>query len=220
MKKYNTVFLDLDGTIIDSGEGVTSSVKYALERLGIEVADKKQLSCFIGPPLIESFKMFYGFDEQTAIKAVALYREYYTEKGIYEGYIYDGVEQMLTDLKNAGLRIVLATSKPEQFAVKILEGADLAKYFDIIAGASLDERTRSTKSQVIEYALEMANIDTPSDVIMVGDRFYDVEGAREFGIDCIGVLYGYGSREEMEKHGAAYIVSTTQQVTELLLSDN
>ncbi len=217
MKKYSTVLFDLDGTIVDSGQGVTNSVAYALEKFGIEVEDKSTLKRFIGPPLIYSFKTFYGFDDEQAHLAVKYYREYYTEKGIFEGYIYKGVKELLKELSEAKIKIVLATSKPEEFAKKILEGAGIIQYFDYVAGATMDESTRSTKIQVLEYALKEASIDTSSGVIMIGDRFYDIEGAHHFGIDCIAVLYGYGSKEEFEKYGADYIFDTPEQVSNLLL---
>ena len=217
MKKYSTVLFDLDGTIIDSGEGVTNSVSYALKKFGIEIEDKSTLSKFIGPPLIYSFKTFYGFDDEKAKLAIEHYREYYQEKGIFEGYIYDGVEQLLCDLKKAGKKIVLATSKPEIFAKRILEKASLIKYFDFVAGATLDESTRITKIDVLEYAIKEANIDTVDDVVMIGDRFYDIEGAHNFGIDCIAVLYGYGERDEFEKYGAEYIFDTPEQISKFLV---
>lgn len=216
MENYTTILFDLDGTIVDSGEGVTNSVVYALGKLGIELEDKSTLSRFIGPPLVYSFKTFYGFDDEGAMRAIELYREYYTTKGILEGYIYDGIEALLKLLKNAKKRLILATSKPEIFAKQILDDAGLTKYFDFIAGASMDEKTRNTKEAVLEYAIKEANIDTSSS-IMVGDRFYDIEGARAFGMDCIGVLYGYGSKQELESHGAKYIAKTPREVAEILL---
>lgn len=219
MIKYTTVLFDLDGTIIDSGEGVTNSVSYALERLGVEVKEKCALTRFIGPPLVYSFKNFYGFDEETTTKAISLYREYYTDKGITEGYIYEGTEELLKTLKSANKRLILATSKPELFAKRILDDAGLSKYFDFIAGASLDEKTRHTKEQVIEYAIKEASIDTSSS-IMVGDRFYDIEGARAYGMPCIGVTYGYGAREELEKYKALYIAEKPEDVAEFLLKNH
>lgn len=216
MKKYSTVLFDLDGTIIDSGEGVTNSVAYALERLGIAVNDKSTLKRFIGPPLIYSFMTFYGFDREKALLAIEYYREYYQDKGIFEGYIYNGVEALLSDLKQKGKRIILATSKPEVFAKRILERAGIIKYFDFVGGATLDETTRNTKIDVLEYVIKEANIDTVDDVIMIGDRFYDIEGAHNFGIDCIAVLYGYGARDEFEKYGAEYIFETPEQISEFL----
>lgn len=217
MKKYSVVLFDLDGTIIDSGEGVTNSVAYALKKFGIEVEDKSALSKFIGPPLIYSFKTFYGFDDEKAKLAIEYYREYYQDKGIFEGYIYEGVEELLDDLKRAGKKIILATSKPEAFAKRILEKASLIKYFDFVAGATLDESTRITKIDVLEYALKEAKIDTVDDVIMIGDRFYDIEGAHNFGIDCLAVLYGYGARDEFEKYGAEYIFEAPAQISKFLV---
>ena len=218
MKNYNTVLFDLDGTLFDSGEGVKNSVVYALDKFGIKVEDRDALGCFIGPPLTVSFKTFYGFNEENADRGVAFYREYYKEKGIFEGYVYDGIEECLKRLKESGKRIVVATSKPEIFAKKILEKFGIDKYFDFIAGATIDERTRSTKNQIIEYAMESCNIDTPEDVIMVGDRLFDIEGAKHFGMECIAVLYGYGSREEFLQYGADYIVETPRDVADLLLN--
>lgn len=217
MKKYSVVLFDLDGTIIDSGEGVTNSVAYALKKFGIEVEDKSTLSKFIGPPLIYSFKTFYGFDDEKAKLAIEYYREYYQDKGIFEGDIYEGVEELLCNLKKAGKKIILATSKPEAFAKRILEKASLIKYFDFVAGATLDESTRITKIDVLEYALKEAKIDTVDDVIMIGDRFYDIEGAHNFGIDCLAVLYGYGARDEFEKYGAEYIFETPAQISKFLV---
>ena len=216
-KKYSVVLFDLDGTIVDSGEGVTNSVTYALNKFGITVDDKKSLSKFIGPPLIYSFKTFYGFDEEKALTAIEYYREYYTAKGILEGYVYDGVENLFRDLKNAGMRLILATSKPEEFARRIMKNAHLDTYFEYMAGASMDEKTRNSKIEVIEYALKTANIDTPSEVVMVGDRFYDIEGAHHFGIDCIAVEYGYGNREEFEKFNADYIAKPPLDVSKILI---
>ncbi|MBO5374338.1 MAG: HAD-IA family hydrolase [Clostridia bacterium] len=216
MKKYSKVLFDLDGTIIDSGEGVTNSVAYALEKFGIVVEDKHTLECFIGPPLIYSFMTFYGFDEQKANKAIEYYREYYTEKGIFEGYIYDGIEALLKKLKKAEKTVILATSKPEIFAKRILDKAGLSKYFDYIAGASLDEKTRTTKIEVLDYVIKECKIDTES-AIMIGDRFYDIEGARAFGIPCVAVLYGYGSAEEFKKYEAEYIVDKAENIAEILI---
>ena len=217
MKKYTTVFFDLDGTIIDSGVGVADSVGYALEKLGITVDDKSSLRKFIGPPLVYSFRTFYGMDEETVSLAIEYYREHYSKKGIFEFYVYDGVRELLAALKNANIKIVVATSKPEDFAKQILAHEGIDVYFDYIAGATMDEKTRATKEDVIEYALKACNIDTASDVIMIGDRFYDIEGARRFGMDCIAVLYGYGSREEFENHRAKYIVETANEAQKLLL---
>ena len=216
MKNYSTVFFDLDGTLVDSGEGVRNSVVYALNKFGIEVENKDSLSCFIGPPLTVSFKTFYGFDDEKADTGVAFYREYYKEKGIFEGYVYEGIEECLKRLKDAGKKIRVATSKPEVFAKMVLEKFGIAKYFDFIAGATIDEKTRSNKIEIMQYAFDSCGV-LPKDVIMVGDRLFDIEGAKHFGMECIAVLYGYGSREEFEQYGAEYIVSTPSDVADIIL---
>ena len=216
MKNYSTVFFDLDGTLVDSGEGVCNSVEYALKKFGIEVENKNSLSCFIGPPLTVSFKTFYGFDDENADRGVAYYREYYKDKGIFEGYVYDGIEETLKRLKASGKRVMVATSKPEEFAKRVLEKFGIAKYFDFIAGATMDEKTRANKIEIMQYAFDSCGA-SPSDTIMVGDRLFDIEGAKHFGMECIAVLYGYGSKEEFEKYEAEYIVETAEDVANLIL---
>ncbi len=216
MKNYSTVFFDLDGTLVDSGEGVRNSVEYALKKFGIEVENKDSLSCFIGPPLTVSFKTFYGFDDENADRGVAYYREYYKDKGIFEGYVYDGIEETLKRLKDAGKRVMVATSKPEEYAKRVLEKFGIAKYFDFIAGATMDEKTRANKIEIMQYAFDSCGV-SPSDTIMVGDRLFDIEGAKHFGMECIAVLYGYVSMEEFKRYGAEYIVETAEDVANLIL---
>ena len=216
MKNYSTVFFDLDGTLVDSGEGVRNSVEYALKKFGIEVENKDSLSCFIGPPLTVSFKTFYGFDDENADRGVAYYREYYKDKGIFEGYVYDGIEETLKRLKDAGKRVMVATSKPEEYAKRVIEKFGIAKYFDFIAGATMDEKTRANKIEIMQYAFDSCGA-SPSDTFMVGDRLFDIEGAKHFGMECIAVLYGYGSKEEFERYGAEYIVETAEDVANLIL---
>ena len=216
MKDYSTVFFDLDGTLVDSGEGVRNSVVYALKKFGIEVENKDSLSCFIGPPLVVSFKTFFGFDDENADRGVSYYREYYKDKGIFEGYVYDGIEETLKRLKAAGKRVMVATSKPEIFAKQVLEKFGIAKYFDFIAGATIDEKTRSNKIEIMQYAFDSSGA-SPEDTIMVGDRLFDIEGAKHFGMECIAVLYGYGSKEEFEQYGAEYIVGSAKDIADLIL---
>lgn len=212
---YNTIFFDLDGTLTDPGIGITNSVAYALEKWNIKVSDRTELYKFIGPPLIDSFGKYYGFSEEECRKAVMYYREYFSTKGLYENEVYEGVVQLLTKLKEAGKKLVVATSKPDKFAVTILKHFDLYKYFDFVAGASMDE-TRTKKEEVIAYALESLGIKDVSEVVMVGDREHDVLGAKVFGMDSIGVLYGYGDREELGKAGATYIVGSVEEILKLV----
>lgn len=214
-KKYSVILFDLDGTITDSGEGVTNSVIYALKKYNIEVKDRSELFRFIGPPLIDSFMTFYGFSHDKAIEATDFYRNNYRKTGIWENYVYDGIPELLKKLNEMGKRVLVATSKPEHFARQILEKHDIAKYFEYIAGANMDE-TRTKKEDVISYALETCGIKDTSEVLMVGDTKFDIIGANQFNMDSAGVLFGYGGRDEMEKEGATYICETVKALSELL----
>lgn len=208
---YEYIFVDMDGTLMDTGEGVTNSVAYALERFGIDIADRNELYKFIGPPLTESFREYCGFDEAKTNEAIAVYREYYTDKGLFECYVYDGMREALDDMNKAGKKVVLATSKPEDFAKKILEKFDLDKYFYFVAGASMDG-VRNSKSDVLRYAIEECKITDMTQILMVGDRKYDMLGAAEFDIDGLGVLFGYGDEEELRQAGAKYIVQSAHEI--------
>lgn len=212
---YRYILFDLDGTLTDPGAGITNSVAYALEKYNIIVEDKTELYKFVGPPLQESFQKFYGFSEEQSLKAVEYYREYFRVTGIYENEVYDGIEEMLFSLKKAGKHILLATSKPEEFAEKILEHFQLDKYFDYTAGAAMDG-TRVKKGEIIQYAIDHYPIERLSEAVMVGDREHDIIGARQTGIDSIGVLYGYGDDEELRKAGATYIANGVKEILKLL----
>ena len=215
IKKYDYLLFDLDGTLTDPGEGITNSVEYALKKWGIEVEDKKELYCFIGPPLSASFKKYYGFSDEDALKSVEYYREYFRDIGIFENKVYRGISETLEKLKSDGKILVLATSKPEEFAKRILERFDLAKYFDFVAGASMDE-SRNKKVDVIRYALDMAGVSDLTRAVMIGDREQDISGAILNSLDSIGVLYGYGSKEELEDAGATYIAANVEDIARLV----
>lgn len=214
---YKYVLFDLDGTLTDSSPGITNSVAYALEKFGINDYNKQDLRKFIGPPLVNSFMEFYGFDEDKALLGVEYYREYFRDRGIFENSVYEGVVPMLEMLKGDGKIVVLATSKPEEFAIRILEHFGLAKYFDYVAGASMDG-SLSKKSDVIGVAFERAGIgpDEKPEAIMVGDRRHDIEGAAINGIDSIGVLYGFGSLEELTAAGATYIAESPVSIISMV----
>ena len=216
MKDYKYLFFDLDGTLTDSSEGITKSVEYALGKFSITVADRRDLFCFIGPPLHDSFMQFYGLSDEDAYKAVEYYREVFRVNGIYENTVYDGIPELLGRLREAGKIPILATSKPEEFSRRILDYFDMAKYFDFIAGATFDS-TRITKAQVIRYALDGAGITDKSSVLMIGDRSQDVIGAHEVGIDCLGVLFGFGTRQELEEAGADHIAETVEDIGRFLI---
>ncbi len=218
MDMQRVVLFDLDGTLTDPGLGITNSVMYSLNKFGIRVEDRSELYKFIGPPLLNSFMEFYSFDEEQAEQAVIYYREYFKEKGMFENKVYDGIPELLEQMKKEKMLLVVATSKPEPFAVQILEHFNLSQYFDVIAGSDF-ENVRNTKTKVIAYALEQLAKLSSKDIsvlrkcaIMVGDRSHDVVGAKENDIQSIGVLFGYGDREELEGAGADFIVEQPSNI--------
>ena len=213
---YEYILFDLDGTLTDSALGITNSAMYSLEKCGIEVSNRSELYKFIGPPLWDSFEKYYGFSKEEANTAVEFYREYYRDKGIFENLVYDEIEDLLKTLKANNKVLIVATSKSEVFAKQILEHFDIAKYFTYIAGSNLDG-TRVKKGEVIKYALKSCNIFDLSKAIMVGDREHDIIGAKEAGINSIGVLFGYGDRNELDKAGADFIVNTVEDIGKILI---
>ena len=209
------VLFDLDGTLTDPFEGITNSVAYSLKGYGIEVADRKELSCFIGPPLYESYENYYGFSKEKAVEAVEKYREYFSVTGLFENKVYFGVEELLKDLIDKGIKVVLATSKPEIFAKRILEHFNLDCYFTEVVGSMLSGE-RVKKGDVIKEALRRLNNPSKETLIMVGDRSHDILGAKENGLLSVGVLYGYGSREELSNSGADFIVKNIDELKKIL----
>ena len=210
MKK--TILFDLDGTLTDSGEGIINCAALALERLGLPVPTREKMRVFVGPPLRDTFVRF-GVPEDRTDEAIRIYRSRYIPTGMFENTPYPGVEALLETLKNEGYTLYVATSKPEEMSVTILERFGLAPYFDRICGASTDT-SRSTKDAVIAYLLEHSG--AKEDMIMVGDTKYDVLGAKVHGIPAIGVSWGYGDREEMAQAGAVGIADTMDELLELL----
>ncbi len=212
---YDIVLFDLDGTLTDPGEGITNSVAYALKKFNIIVEDRTELYNFIGPPLIDSFMKYYGMNYDDGLKAVEYYREYFSVTGIFENKVFEGIAEMLDKIKKSGRKIALATSKPEQYAVRILEHFNLSQYFDFVGAATMDE-TRSKKADVIAYTLKKLNVTDKSKVVMIGDRHHDIDGANQNCLDSIGVLIGYGDREELETAGATYIAETVNDIIKFL----
>jgi phosphoglycolate phosphatase len=213
-KKY--IFFDLDGTLTDPMIGITKSVQYALKHFDIVVEDLNELCPFIGPPLKESFMVFYGLTEQEAEVAIAKYRERFSETGLFENKVYQGISEVLENLKQQGKTLMVATSKPTVFAERILAHFNLDHYFDFIGGSNLDG-SRTKKSEVIAFVLSENNITDVSEVIMIGDRKHDMIGAEENGMDAIGVLYGYGNFEELSDAGAKYIVKEVEELVEIII---
>ena len=212
---YQLVLFDLDGTLTDPGVGITNSVAHALKKFGLAVPERAALYKFIGPPLHESFERYYGFSQEQAQTAVAYYREYFREKGIYENFVYDGVEELLKALRGAGRTLAVATSKPEVFAKQILDHFHLDPYLTYVAGANLDG-TRTRKDQVIACALRGCGVEAPAAAVMVGDREYDILGARKQGLDSIGVLYGYGGQTELQTAGATHLAARPGDIFSLV----
>lgn len=214
MKQY--ILFDLDGTLTESAPGIINSLKYALERLGVQDYDRAILNKFIGPPLAVSFEKFFGFKGEKCNNAIKIYREYFSEKGLFENAVYPGVEDMLDTLKSAGLKLAVATSKPEVYARRILDKFGLSGYFEVICGIPLDNE-HMTKAQVIARAINELGAANKQAALMVGDRDYDVAGAHQNGIECLGVTYGYGSRAELEGAGAEYIAVSAENTAELII---
>ncbi len=209
---YQRIYFDLDGTLTDSGPGIMNGVTYALEKLGYPVPPRAVMGRYIGPPLADSFCQFDGMEPEEAHRAVEVFREYYDVTGKFENKPYPGMESMLKTLKNQGKTLMVATSKPETTANEVLEHFGLSQYFDLVVGSILDGG-RVTKTQVLAHALALGGTEN---AVMVGDRRFDVEGARFHGLDCIGVLFGYGDREELTKAGAAALAEDTRQLLEIL----
>lgn len=209
---YKAILFDLDGTLTESGEGITKCVQYALEKIGKPEENLKKLEVFVGPPLLQQFMNYADIDEETAEKAVKYYRERYSATGIFENSLYPGVENMLSELKAKGYRLAVASSKPEYFVAQILDYFQLTDYFEEIVGSEMNGN-RTSKSEVIEEALQRLGMsEKRNQVIMVGDKEHDVFGARKADLKCVAVSYGYGSQEELEQAEPLKIVDSTEGV--------
>lgn len=214
---WNTILFDLDGTLTDPAEGITKAVEAALNHYGITVADRAALHKFIGPPLDESFPEFYGFDAAQTAEATEVFRAYFDRQGWRENIPYPGVEDMLRDLRAAGKQLLVATSKPEVFALRIIEHFGLARYFDHICGAPMDNQEGAKKAAVIRDALRRAGVEDLSIAVMVGDRRHDIDGARQAGLEAVGVLWGYGDLQELEASHPVHIVESFDGLKRVLI---
>lgn len=217
-KEYKTILFDLDGTIIDSMDGVVHSVNHALTVFGMGVDDLSTLRKFVGPPIKQSFMNHCGFDEEKTNEIIKVYRKYYVEKGIYEHTVYPGIPELLRNLKSLGKTLAVATSKTETTAKTILENLGLSDYFTVIAGANPDGSC-ATKEEVLRKCLGALNITEYESVVLVGDTIFDVEGARKVGIDCIAILYGYGTLETLQEENPTFIVRTVEDLGRLLMAE-
>lgn len=216
MKTYRYLFFDLDGTLVDSALGIVHSAQYALSHFGVQVDDIRTLYPFVGPPLEDSFKEFYHFSTEKAREAVAVYRERYVSVGLYESQRFPGVEECLKTLKSRGYHLIIATSKMKYMADTVLKEFGLMPYFEFVGGRD-DEGVLHTKADVIRHILSELDLEAAkADILMIGDRKYDVIGAKEVGLDSMGVLFGYGGREELETAGVTYLAESYADLLEQL----
>lgn len=211
--KYDAVFFDLDGTLSESGEGILWCVNRTIEDLNITVPDGFELGSFIGPPLADSFYRL-GLDDEAVKLAVKTYKSYYDTKGKYMNRAYDGIKQLLEELRASGVKLAVATSKYELFARQIVKNIGLLPYFDFISGATADAQ-RQKKIDVLNYGIENLGT-TPERSVLIGDTRFDAEGARLCGCGFVGVLYGYGTHEEMEKEGAVDFADNVYEIERFL----
>ncbi|WP_298820283.1 HAD family hydrolase [uncultured Roseibium sp.] len=212
-----TVLFDLDGTLTDPFEGITRSIQYALEGMSSKVPDAKDLHWCIGPSLWDSFRVLLDTDEKAELdRAVALYRERFTDVGLYENTLIEGIPQALSELRRLGFELHVCTSKPHAYAGKIVEHFELMPYFGKVYGSELDGR-RSAKADLISHILDEEGI-TPTQVVMIGDREHDLIGAKANGVDSIGVLWGYGSHDELHKADPVLIARKPTEIVQFLES--
>ena len=215
MNHYSHILFDLDGTLTDPQEGIINSIQYALNRYGVK-RENHELLYFIGPPLHKSFQEIFETEEK-AFEAVAVYREYYSVKGIFENYLYNGIPALLEDLTKNNKQLFVATSKPTIFAEQILHHFNIHHYFKAIIGSNLDG-TRTEKKEIIQEIINQLPGINLSKLIMIGDRKFDMIGAKHFGIDTLAVTYGYGSTEELKHEKPTYIVNEVSDIKQLLLA--
>lgn len=216
MKNYQLLLFDLDGTLTESAPGIIQSIRYALDRMGISETDQDQLYSFIGPPLMESFQRVYGFPDDKAWRAVQLYREYFADRGMFENSLYPGISSLVHDLWDHGYTLVVVTSKPQVYAEKILDHFQLGTFFERVVGSRLDG-TMIDKSDLIAHVLKIYPDQDKHRILMIGDRRYDVEGARANGVDAAAVGYGYGSREELTQSQPRFHAEHVDDLKKLLL---
>ncbi len=211
------VLFDLDGTLTDSALGITNCAMYALDKFDIHPKNREELLPYIGPPLSYSFSTFHGLSPEQTERAVAYYRERFSAIGWRENEVYDGIPELLNELRGRGVTLMVATSKPEEFTHRILNHFGLAENFAFVAGSTLDGQ-RSEKADVIAHIQQVYPDIYRENTIMVGDRKFDVIGAHDRGLPVVGVLYGYGDRGELEAAGADYIATNISSLRERLLS--
>lgn len=216
--RFDYAFFDFDGTIADTKEGIFNCLKYAFEKVGLPIPPDSELYKMIGPPLSEGFHDVFGFEGEEIDLMIEKYRERYRAGGMFECTPYDGIEDTLINLKYSGVSLSVASSKPLPFATKLLEKFDLIKYFDFISCPPMD-KVHMNKTDIVNQALEMNNVTDKSKAVMIGDRFYDIVGAKQAGVPVIAVLYGFGDETEFRKYGADFIAQTPDDITKIVLGE-
>lgn len=217
MKKYDYVIFDFDGTVTDTGEGILKSLQYSFEQMGHEVPDLSDLKKFIGPPIHYSYVTFYGIDESEVEQYIKKYRERYRKIGIYECFVYDGMVETLKTLRENGVKIGIASSKPISLVYDVMEYLKLTEYFDAVVGTQFDDSNHPGKTDLVLQSMEKLGDGAKERTLMVGDRYFDIDGAAGAGVDSVGVTYGYGSREEFLEHGATYIANSPKEILDIVL---
>ncbi len=216
MSKYDYVIFDFDGTVVDTGEGILKSLQYSFEQMGHEVPELSDLKKFIGPPIYYSYTHYYGISEEEVGDYIKKYRERYWVEGIYECELYEGFLQMILALKEKGIKIGIASSKPERLIYAVADFLKITDLFDAIVGVKIDDSNHSTKTGLVLESMKILGATEKEKVLMVGDRLYDIDGASGAGVDSCGVLWGYGSEEEFKEHNATYIVVKPDEILDLL----
>lgn len=215
--RYDAVLFDLDGTLTDPAEGICSSIQHALRMAGLPAIPNKQCYSWIGPSLLYSFMRHAQCSEVEAKRILTFYRERYSTVGLFENAVYPGIAELLSDLKAAGVKLAVATGKPTVYSKRILEHFELLQYFDFLSGTDLNYDP-GNKHEVLAKALTNLALPHGASCVMVGDRFQDADSAKANGIPCIGVLYGYGDREELAAAGVILIAESVDSLRSLLLS--
>jgi phosphoglycolate phosphatase len=215
MKTYKVILFDLDGTLTDPQVGITKSIQYALAKFDIEEQELDKLTPFIGPPLVDSFKAYYGFNDEQAWRAREYYREYFAVKGIYENGLYEGIHELLAGLSRQGKKLIVATSKPTLYAEEIVRHFGLVTFIELVVGSNMDG-TFTDKQEIIEHIVAELSCRDKKQLVMVGDRKYDIIGARKAGVDSIAVGYGYGTREELAREKPTYLAETVRDLARIL----
>lgn len=212
LKEYEYYLFDFDGTVCDTTEGIFNSVLHSLEVFGIEEPDRKRLDFFIGPPLFASYKKLYNVSDEDAHRLIEIYRDRYKDKAAEESKLYDGIKEMLIELKRRGKKTAIASSKPLPFVEKIAKYHGIFELFDFIAAETFQSSTHSEKKELIEECIGHFDDYDKSKYLMAGDRFYDIEGAQKAGIDSAGAVYGFGTEEELSKAGATYLLFNPEDI--------